>query len=226
MAIYAHRGASIEFAENTLAAFRRAVELGSPGAELDVHLTKDGYPVVIHDDSVDRTTNGSGKVADLTLQEIQRLNAGDGEVVPTLRQVLDVVSGRLVLDIEVKEASAAAAVLSEVDRYPDLRWLISSFYWDALRFVRGQRPDAELWVLWPSATDAAIDIAQEVNATILNLEYSTVTAEQVERLKRLGIGVGVWTVNDLAEAVRLRDIGVVAICTDDPAALKGVYGQG
>jgi glycerophosphoryl diester phosphodiesterase len=225
MAIYAHRGASIEFPENTLAAFQRAVELGAPGAELDVHLTKDGHPVVIHDDSVDRTTNGSGKVADLTLEEIQELDAGRGEIVPTLGQVLDVVSGHLVLDIEVKEASAAAAVLEEVNRYPNLRWLISSFYWDALRYVRSERADAELWVLWPSATDAAIDVAREVNATILNLEYSTVTAEQVERLKKLGIGVGVWTVNDVDEAVRLRDIGVVAICTDDPAALKNVYRQ-
>jgi glycerophosphoryl diester phosphodiesterase len=139
--------------------------------------------------------------------------------------VLDVVSGHLKLDIEVKRAAAAEAVLAEVAHYPDLDWLISSFYWDSLRYVRERQPDAELWVLWPSATPEAIDVAVEVGATILNLEYSTVTRATVEAVEARGVKVGVWTVNDVAEAERLRDIGVAAICTDDPAALKDVYGS-
>ena len=223
MAMYAHRGASIEFPENTLAAFRRAVELGSAGVELDVHLSKDNQLVVIHDDSVDRTTNGSGKIADLTLVEIQKLDAGTGEIVPTLKQVFDVVSGRLKVDIEVKAAAAAEAVLREVEKYPNLDWLISSFYWDSLRYVRSKDPNAELWVLWRSATEDAIALAQEVGARLLNLEYSTVDKEQVAQLNDLGFKVGVWTVNDKEEAIRLRDIGVADICTDDPANLNVVY---
>lgn len=223
MAIYAHRGASIEFPENTLAAFRRAVELGTAGVELDVHLSKDGHAVVIHDESVDRTTNGTGKIADLTLQEIQRLDAGKGEIVPTLAQVFDVISGHLKVDIEVKAAPAAAAVLKEVENFPALEWLISSFYWDALRFVREQDGKAELWVLWSSATPEAIALGKEISATILNLEYSTVTEEQVKLVNAEGLGVGVWTVNSLDEAKRLHDIGVAEICTDDPANLNGVY---
>ena len=223
MAMYAHRGASIEFPENTLAAFRRAVELGSAGVELDVHLSKDNQLVVIHDDSVDRTTNGSGKIADLTLVEIQKLDAGTGEIVPTLKQVFDVVSGRLKVDIEVKAAAVAEAVLREVEKYPNLDWLISSFYWDSLRYVRSKDPNAELWVLWRSATEDAIALAQEVGARLLNLEYSTVDKEQVAQLNDLGFKVGVWTVNDKEEAIRLRDIGVADICTDDPANLNVVY---
>lgn len=223
MAIYAHRGASIEFPENTLAAFRRAVEVGAPGAELDVHLTADGEAVVIHDDSVDRTTNGTGKVADLTLAEIRRLDAGSGERVPTLAEVLEVVAGKLILDIEVKESAAAAKVLEEVAKFPNLEWLVSSFRWDSLRFVRSQNPDVELWVLWPTATDEAIAAGREIGASLLNLEYHSVTAEVVSRVRAAGMDVAVWTVNDRDEAIRLRNLGVVAICTDDPVALGDVY---
>lgn len=223
MAIYAHRGASIEFPENTIAAFRRAIELGAPGIEIDVHLSSDGHPVVIHDESVDRTSNGTGRVSDLTLAELQALDAGDGERIPTLAETLDVVAGHSKLDIEVKAADAAAAVLREVAKYPSLEWLISSFRWNALGFVREQDPHAELWVLSWAISDDAIKVARDLKASILNLEYTTVTEEQVNSLKPEGIGIGAWTVNDPKEAERLRDIGIVAICTDDPAALKDVY---
>jgi glycerophosphoryl diester phosphodiesterase len=223
MAIYAHRGASIEKPENTLAAFRRAIELGAPGIEIDVHLTADGVPVVIHDGSVNRTTNGTGLVAELTLAEIQTFDAGNGERIPTLAQTLDLVAGHSKLDIEVKAVAAAAAVLGEVARYPNLEWLISSFRWDSLEYVRQQNAAAELWVLDVAANEETVQIARQLKASLLNLEYRTVTKEQVESLKAEGIDVGVWTVNDPAEAGRLRDIGVVAICTDDPAALKDVY---
>jgi glycerophosphoryl diester phosphodiesterase len=179
--------------------------------------------VVIHDGSVDRTTDGTGKVANLTLAEIQAFDAGNGERIPTLTQTLDVIAGRSKLDIEVKAVAAAAAVLREVARYPDLEWLISSFRWNALEYVREQHATAELWVLDNAASDESVRAARKVKASLLNLEYPTVTREQIEAFKAEGFDVGVWTVNDPVEAGRLRDIGVVAICTDDPAALKDVY---
>lgn len=223
MAIYAHRGASIEQPENTLAAFRRAIEAGAPGIELDVHLSADGVPVVIHDDSVDRTTNGTGKVSDLTLLELQEFDAGNGERIPTFKETLDVIAGHSKLDIEVKASDAAAAVLAEIANYPQLEWLISSFRWDSLEFVREQDPDAELWVLALAATNDAIAMAKKVGASALNLHFQTVNKEQIDLLVPEGIDVAVWTVNDVAEAERLRDIGVVAICSDDPAGLRDVY---
>jgi glycerophosphoryl diester phosphodiesterase len=134
-----------------------------------------------------------------------------------------VIAGRSKLDIEVKAVAAAAAVLREVARYPDLEWLISSFHWDALEYVREQHATAELWVLDNAASDESVRAARKVKASLLNLEYRTVTREQIEAFKAEGFDVGVWTVNDPVEARRLRDIGVVAICTDDPAALKDVY---
>jgi glycerophosphoryl diester phosphodiesterase len=223
MAIYAHRGASIEQPENTLAAFRRAIEIGAPGIELDVHLSADGVPVVIHDETVDRTTNGTGKVSDLTVAELQRLDAGNGERIPTFRETLDVIAGHSKLDIEVKASDAAAAVLAEIANYPQLEWLISSFRWESLEFVREQDPSAELWVLAYAATNDAIAMARKLGASALNLHYKSVNKVQIDLLKPDGIDVGVWTVNDVAEAERLRDIGVIAICSDDPEKLRNVY---
>ncbi len=133
--VYGHRGASAEFPENTLAAFRRALELGVAGIELDVHLSADGVPVVIHDETVDRTTNGEGAVAGLTVAHLRELDAGQGEYVPTLAEVLDLVGDRVHVDIEVKANAAGEAVLREV-RGRDTRWVISSFDWDVLRYVR------------------------------------------------------------------------------------------
>jgi glycerophosphoryl diester phosphodiesterase len=147
VAIYGHRGASGELPENTLAAFRRTVELGVPGIELDVHLSRDGVPVVIHDETVDRTTDGSGAVADLTVADLAALDAGSGEPVPTLAQVLDLVQDHLHVNIEIKSATAGQAVFDEVSRRPGLRWAISSFDWSVLREVKGLKPDADLWPL-------------------------------------------------------------------------------
>ncbi len=90
----AHRGASAYEPENTLRAFERAIEMGATMMELDVHLSRDGQPVVIHDPDLSRTTDGTGRVGDLTLEQIQRLDAGLGEHIPTLAEVIDLVRGR------------------------------------------------------------------------------------------------------------------------------------
>ena len=93
MSIYAHRGVSAHLPENTLAAFSRAIELGVDGIELDVHLSADGIPVVIHDDTADRTTNGTGNISEFTAHQLGLLDAGDGQFVPTLAQVLNLAAG-------------------------------------------------------------------------------------------------------------------------------------
>lgn len=98
----AHRGASGYAPENTLAAFKKALEFDIDVIELDVHLTKDNHLVVIHDKTVNRTTDGKGKVADKTLAELQKLDAGNGEKIPTLQEVLDLVNRKALVSIEIK----------------------------------------------------------------------------------------------------------------------------
>src|SRR5687768_13536857 len=104
MRIYAHRGASSTKPENTLAAFREALDIGADGIEFDVHATVERVPVVIHDRNVGRTTNGAGNVDELTLAEVGALDAGNGERVPTLADVLALVGARAHLDVEIKHA--------------------------------------------------------------------------------------------------------------------------
>lgn len=146
--VYGHRGASIARPENTLAAFDLAFDQGAVGIELDVALSSDGIPVVMHDSHVDRTTDGVGAVDALTLQELRALDAGDGHPVPTLDEVLALAAARgAEVNIEIKAADAAAAVLEVVGGHEGLAWFISSFHWDTLRQVRALAPDARIYPL-------------------------------------------------------------------------------
>lgn len=215
--IYGHRGAPAEFPENTLAGFQRAVELGVYGIELDVHLSKDGVAVVCHDETLDRTTNAKGAISDYTVAELRNVDAGDGEYVPTLREVLDLVGDTLHVDIEVKANAAGAAVLEDVHKVEGLRWLVSSFDWDVLRFVREQDKDADLWVLTLGATDDAIETYRELGAGALAIWQKAVDADIAEFLNDQSIPWWPWTVNDPNQAKQMFEWGAIGVCTDNPA---------
>lgn len=217
--IYAHRGASVEFPENTLAAFRRALELGADGIELDVHLSLDGHAVVIHDESVDRTTDGTGAISDMTVEELKKLDAGQGEQIPTLGEVLDLVGEAMHVDIEVKANAAGEAVLREL-KGRKTRWLISSFDWDVLRYVRSQDAEAELWVLTIGATEDAIAVAKEIDSPALAILHRALDEDIVAYLKEQELGFWPWTVNDPERAKVLAEWGALGICTDDPATIQ------
>jgi glycerophosphoryl diester phosphodiesterase len=217
--VYGHRGAPAEFPENTLASFRRALELGVTGIELDVHLSADGVPVVIHDETVDRTTDGHGAVADLTVTQLKALDAGNGEHVPTLAEVLDLIGDRLRVDIEVKANEAGEAVLKEVKDRNTL-WLISSFDWDVLRYVRSVDTGAEIWVLCMGATDDALEVVKELKASALAIWQKAIDVDIANMLTEQGVAFWPWTVNDPAQAKQLIEWGAIGICTDDPAKMK------
>ncbi len=217
--VYAHRGASAELPENTLPAFARAMELGAFGVELDVHLTRDGIPVVIHDDTVDRTTDGVGAVADLDAVEVIRLDAGDGARVPLLDDVLDLFGDRLHLDIEVKAAAAADAVLKAISRRPALQFAVSSFDHDVLRHLRSRSRGVDLWPLTHAASDGVLETAAELGAPCIAMKDDFVNREIVDYLRSWSLGAWVWTVNDASRAAELKAMGVVGICTDDPDIL-------
>ncbi len=217
--VYAHRGASADCPENTLAAFARAMDLGADGIELDVHLSRDGVPVVIHDERVDRTTNGTGNVADLTVGELQALDAGKGEAIPTLAQVLDLVGGILHVDIEVKAAPAVSAVLVETGGRPELRFAISSFNHDVLRYARSNDPDVELWPLATGISDDVMDTARELGSPCIAAFDGMLGPEIINHVRSRNIDCWVWTVNDPERAAQLSALGVSGICTDDPASV-------
>lgn len=219
MLVYAHRGSSGTDPENTLRAFRQAVVDGADGVELDVHLSRDGVPVVIHDRDVSRTTDGTGFVDELDAAALARLDAGEGERVPTLDDVVGLLAGTLRLYVEIKQAAAVPAALDVLARYHWAQWLIGSFDLGTLRGARAISATAELWPIADELTDELIDAAQAIGASAVSLGASAATAEAARRCADAGLGMAVWTVNDVAGALRVRDLGAVGICTDVPATI-------
>ncbi|HEY8448573.1 MAG TPA: glycerophosphodiester phosphodiesterase family protein [Thermomicrobiales bacterium] len=225
MLIYAHRGASAIEPENTLRAFRRALEAGVDGIELDLHATSDRVPVVIHDRDVARTTNGQGLVSSITFEELSKLDAGLGERVPTLDEVLSLVGDRIHLDLEIKQRGIEAEVLAVLDRHPKARWAISSFDWDILRAIRQRSSRAELWLLTMAITDAVFRAARELGATAAALYAPAYTPEAARQLANAGLRAVLWTVNDPAVADELQRRGADALCTDAPEQVAAALRQ-
>jgi glycerophosphoryl diester phosphodiesterase len=247
-AVVAHRGDSAHAPENTIESLRRGASLGADALECDVHLTRDGHVVVIHDPTVDRTTNGAGTVADLTLAELQRLDAGfrftrdggrsfpwrgRGVCIPTLEELLDTAPG-IPLIIEVKAAAAAAATRLLLERTgAAARCLIGSFLAGALApfrsagiAVTASRDDVlrlYLRALLPGGPRRlpfqALCIPPFFNGIPL----------PVLRFARMARAAGspthLWTVDDPARARRFWDGGVNSIITNDPAMMLAAAGR-
>lgn len=224
--VIAHRGASGTCPENTLAAFRRAEELGAGMIELDVQLARDGAVVVMHDWTLERTTDGSGTVRERTLAELRALDAGAwfapafrGERVPTLGEVLAGV--RLPVNVELKpvgDDGLEARALDVVERGAALdRVVFSSFAPSALERLRQRSSAAELAVLWEREPIAnALRLAERVGARALHLRKDVVDRAAMHAAAGAGLAVRAWTANDPAETAHLIGLGVHGIFTDFP----------
>lgn len=230
--VVAHRGASGLAPENTLAAFQRAVELHTPALECDVHTSSDGVAVVLHDATLDRTTNGNGPVAEQSFEQIQRLDAGSwfgaafaGERIPTLDEVLEVCSERARLFIELKVGGGDAlanAALAAVDRHPRTAVAIITFDASLVKLVATRRPDLPLGYLVgqrlvrEQGTAALAQTAGTLGAGFLSPEQTVADAALVQAAHAAGQMVSVWTVDDADRMRVLSDAGVEAITTNRP----------
>ena len=220
MMIYAHRGSSGVEPENTLRAFRQAIVDGADGVEFDLHASRDGVPVVLHDRRLECTTNGQGDVDSLPLSELRTLDAGAGERIPTFVDVLDLVAGRLAIQVELKQAGIEAEVLAVLRRYQQATWAISSLDWDNLARVRALAPEAELWLPARLPRDEAFATAQELGASTLALWAGALTPTAARRCAEVDLDLMVWTVNDPAIAKQAAFLGVAVLCTDVPATIR------
>jgi glycerophosphoryl diester phosphodiesterase len=220
MLIFGHRGSSGTDPENTIRAFRQAIAVGADGVELDVHATADGVPVVIHDADVSRTTNGSGEVATMSLAELRQLDAGQGEQVPTLDEVVSLLAGKLTIDLEIKQPGVEALTLDVLARHPTADWFISSFDWGSLLEVRRLSPSAAVWPLADVADDALFEIAARLGSPGVALRHNSYDATSAARFSEAGLGVGVWTVNEPAEGGRVRELGAATLMTDYPEQMR------
>ncbi|MCT6924199.1 glycerophosphodiester phosphodiesterase [Metasolibacillus sp.] len=235
-AIFAHRGASGQFPENTMLAFEEALRSGVDGIELDVQLTKDGEVVIIHDEKVDRTTNGQGFVKDFTLAELEELDAGSwfsskfaGQRLMTLDTVLAWMQeegNHLRLNIELKNdqiqyVGLEEKVLSLIEDY-DLqeRIIISSFNPFSLQRVRMQNAEIEMGYLVLGTPENALWIAKEIGANAIHCEAPYALSAYGEAAKRAGYPLRIYTVNAEDEYKQLVEAGVEVIMTDFPERFK------
>ena len=220
--VIGHRGAAGHAPENTLKSFHKAVELGADIVELDVHLCATGEPVVIHDDTVDRTTDGSGKVQDLSLDDLRRLDAGDGERVPALAEVIDEMSGRAALNVELKGLGCmdrvhevvSDAVREGLVSHDGL--LVSSFHLGMLEWMRALSEDVRLGVLVGEAPGKVFEFAQRVGAYSVNPYHKRMSLEFVFMAHSLGLKVYPWTVNKPGDIARAKAMGVDGVISDYP----------
>jgi glycerophosphoryl diester phosphodiesterase len=216
-----HRGVMGVEPENTLRSFVRADREGLDVIELDLHLSKDGALVVMHDADVSRTTDGSGPISGFTLEELRELDAGQGERVPVFEEVVDAV--RAPLQAEIKDA-AAARVLAEVIKARALheRVTVISFHAEALREVREQLPGIALVLVTGRSTPSAPERALELGAGMVSCELRHLDEDVVRRCHAEGVKVISWTVNTAEDLARVRELGLDGVVTDMPSIREAV----
>ena len=230
----AHRGISTRYPENTLAAFKGAIDAGAHMIELDVSLSKDRRLVVIHDETVDRTTNGTGAIKALSLKQLSQLDAGswfdprfNAERLPTLAQVLDVVKGHLLVNIEIKpEAFEAQGPTDAVERQvidlvrkTNMRddVLVSSFEWQVLENLSKMEPGIALGLLSEAPADEnLLHWYQRIKGISWHPDYRILTRSQVETLHGVGARVFPYAVDGKIDTRGMLAMGVDGLIVDDP----------
>jgi len=229
--VIAHAACKGHAPENTLAGVRAALALDADAVEVDVHCTADRVPVLIHDATVDRTTDGSGAVAALTLAQLRRLDAGvrvfegrfAGERIPTLAEALDFTRGRCLLVVEVKAPGIEREVLSVLRPAAD-DVMVWSFLPEVVTRVRELVPTIPCALLAPALEgrppEALFRTALQAGQQAVALHHASVDAELVHRAARRGLSVFAWTADEPDEHRRLQQAGAAGIVTNYPDRLR------
>ncbi len=218
--VVGHRGAAASEPENTLRSFRRAIALGASSTECDVHLTKDRRLVVIHDDTVDRTTNGTGAVREMAFGDVRGLDAGQGERVPTLEEVLETVKGRIGLEIELKAPGTARAAFRAVrDAGMTAEVGFVSFSLARLREVRRMDASVQTGALFGRTTRRTCERALAVGASFVSIFYKNLSWGFIESAHAQGLQVGAWSPDEEAEWRAMIALGVDLLATNRPEEL-------
>ncbi|WP_455387921.1 glycerophosphodiester phosphodiesterase [Petrachloros mirabilis] len=216
-----HRGAAGHAPENTLAAIQKGIALGVDFVEIDVRRTEDGVLVALHDETVNRTTNGEGRVDRLSLQDVKKLNAGTGENIPTLEEVLEVTAGRAGLMLELKVKGTAKQTVEAVREagFKDLV-IYASFLHDELLHVREVDPGASLMVLFGRLPHAPVSRATKFGPSHVGLRYDTATRRLVEAFHRSDLLVFVYTADSPGDIRHALSIGVDGVISNFPERIR------
>ncbi len=218
--IIGHRGAAGLEPENTLRSFRRAIALGVDAIELDVYAIH-GELLVIHDDTLERTTNGTGPLAGESLEALRALDAGAGEQIPTLTEALDVITPHCAVNIELKGPDTADPVAALLRTRPDVSALVSSFDHEELARFHAELPAVAVAPLYGRRQSPELDALPVAAPWAINLSRRNAPPSLIGRIRDAGFRCLVYTVNDPAEAVRLRAAGASGVFTDRPDEVRG-----
>jgi len=232
--IIAHRGASGYEPENTLLSFRRALEMGCQAIELDVFLTHSGEIVVIHDETINRTTNGTGYVSQFSIEQLKSYNAGKGEKIPLLSETFDLIEkaygkqieSGFILNIELKEPRTARPVADLIKYYLNKKkwdgnnFIVSSFDHQAIQEFQHYLPDIKTGAIFFRSDDNVIEVTQQSDAQYIILDYQSITYNLIAKAHKIGLFIFVYTVNDPIIAQELATWHIDGIITDFPDILN------
>lgn len=217
-----HRGAKGYFPENTLISFKHALDLNVEGVELDVHLTADNVVVVIHDETTNRTTDTKRIVSEMTLSEIQKCKINNEFNIPTLAEVLNLISKNCIVNIELKGNNTENEVAKIINHYVTKEnwsynhFLVSSFNWNAIQKIHAIDNQIPLGILTDTDLSLAIDFARFIKAKTIIPYFHLLTKENVAMMQSLGFDVYTWTVNEIEDVNRIKTFNINGIISDYP----------
>ncbi|MBN2400950.1 MAG: glycerophosphodiester phosphodiesterase [Spirochaetes bacterium] len=229
--IIGHRGASGYEPENTLLSFRKALDQNADMIEMDIFKCKTGELVVIHDSTVDRTTNGKGKIQDLTFNELRALDAGKGEKIPALDEVLNMLNGKVKINLELKGEDTAQPVCDLIrEHVNERRWKYNDFYISSFNHRLLQKfisfiPKNAAINICPLIYGIPIDLAElktTLNAYSINISADFNDPDIIEEAHTHGMKVFVYVVNTAEEALKLQSLGIDGVFTDYPDRLQNL----
>jgi glycerophosphoryl diester phosphodiesterase len=224
--VVGHRGAAGLMPENTIKGFRFAIELGVDSVECDVHLSRDKQLVVMHDTTVNRTTNGHGAIRDLAASRIRSLNAGDGEQVPTLDEVLETVRNEVHLLIELKGIGVEWAAVEAVKAHGmEEEVTFSSFALERLAAVRAMGTGYRVRAILPNPTDFELARASALQAVGIDIRYNHACFRMVEAAQALGLEVLAWNPDSWREQQAMIALGVDGVSSNRPDILLEKLGR-
>jgi glycerophosphoryl diester phosphodiesterase len=218
----AHRGAKGYEPENTLKAFQKALELKADAIELDVHLSADENLMVMHDETIDRMTNGKGFINTLSLPELKSFLIDNQYEIPTLNEVFDLVDKKCLINIELKGPKTSAKVVTLIEEYvSEKNWtyphfIVSSFDWNALKEVHDLNAKIPIGVLTETDLDLALTFAETIKAKAIHPYYPLLNQENTKQIQAKGFWVLAWTVNEAEEIQKIKNYNVNGIITDFP----------
>jgi glycerophosphoryl diester phosphodiesterase len=217
-----HRGAKGHQPENTLISFQKAIDLKVDGIELDVHLSSDGEIIVIHDDTIDRTSNGKGFVNKLSLPELRASRIENEHEIPTLTEVFDLINQQCLINIEIKGKGMIKPVVELIESYVENKnwkydqFIVSSFDWIALLDIHLLNPEIPLGVLTEYDLELAFAFAKFIDAKSVHAHYHLLSKKLTVQMQEEGFQVFAWTVNEPEDIQKIKSFNVNGIISDFP----------